>query len=769
MDLQNWTPKKIIAIAVTGMLTIVIACILWVVKRQGLAEREYAGQLPGTSISFDDSGIPTIVADDWVELAKAQGFVVASERLWQMDLIRRKAGGRLAEWFGPKALDLDIRAQREDRKIIIEESVKLLPKEHRDFCNAYAVGVNRFIDKFPGRWGLEYSITRQQPEAWTCEDSLLVILSMAEMLTSGSERELVQAKWRNVLPPEWESFIYTSDHPWNVPYFNAGERKPIVIPNGENALPEEPLRSEEFAHAGELNTEPYAIGSNSWAWHGPAGSFLANDPHLAQSTPQLWYALRLKTKGGEQATGVALPGLPGVILGMNSHMAWAFTNVGEDVDDLLEETISADGTKYLAGPRDSAASNGNWQAIEIKTVEIPVKGNAHHKLTVRKTHRGPLMEIPEGSGKFYSRQWLPLKPGRIGIPTLDLNRATNWDELNAAADRFTVPAQNVLIMDRRGNIGYRATGTGVIREVSGRRPQPAPIGEWKGFAPPVERSRMWIEAERGTKPTSMAAANQRMWVDRFGHEWEGEDRQERITSVLASRNNHTQEQMLELQLDVTSRFRRELLHWAAINSVSSNEMEQKLQQKWLRWDGSGRSDPAAFGESIAAENLLYTILLGRLKSRYKPELLDGEKYHWKLRRAWLLALIGKKNGSHAFGLEDAALATAILRQVAANPPKESYQELNEWRGQHPFVRNVLVFGWFFRVKSNSQFGYADLVRAEKPDHGPSVRMIWNLGRPEDSTWMFPVGQSGHLGSKHYSDLRSRWTDGAMMKVMPAGI
>lgn len=763
MGSHQWTLRKVTAAVVVLLCLVGGALITWTVKRQGLSVGEYAAQLPGVVLTFDEAAIPTISAGSWTELAKAQGFVIASERMWQMDLIRRKAGGHLAEWFGPKALDLDIRAQREGRDAIMKESGKLLPAEQRKFCDAYASGVNQFIEKFPGRWGIEYTVTGQKPEPWRCEDTLLVVLAMAEDLSASSMNEFVQAKWRKVLPPVWENFIYTMEHPWNRPFFNPRQRKHLIIPQGNDAIPRQALRSEELASNETLNTEPYAIGSNSWAWHGPAGSYLVNDPHLGQSTPQLWYALRLKTKDNEWAAGVALPGLPGVILGMNPYLAWAFTNVGEDVDDLLEEELDPTSTKYAAG---IGKSGKHWRDIETTTVYIPVKGAQAHELKVRKTHRGPLFELPANSGKFYTRQWLPLKAGRIGLPTLDLNRAQNWTDLNAAADRFTAPAQNMLIMDRMGNIGYRASGTGVVRAVSGLIPQAATIGEWKRLFPPAERPRLWIPAEKGQHPTSMATANQRMWVDPFGHGWYGEDRQERITSVLESRNTQSQEQMLELQLDVTSRFRRELMRWVTLNSVSSNETERALQQKWLQWDGSGQKDPVIFDQSIAAERLMYKVLLGRLREHYKPTLAEGERYNWKLERAWLLALMSEKGSFKSFGVMDEDLGTAVLKHVAAHPEKIPYQERNEWNGQHPFVKNVPIFGWFFRVKSYAQFGYADLVRAEKPDHGPSVRMIWNLGRPEESTWMFPVGQSGHIGSNHYSDLQNKWAAGAMMKIMP---
>lgn len=762
------TIKAKIPATLIGALSIVILTIgyaYWLVKRQGVAPEEYAQQLQLVDVKFDDSGIPTITAKStdvgWLELAQAQGFVLASERMWQMDLIRRKAGGRLAEWFGKKAVPSDLKARREDRLAVVDDAVTKLPSDHRAFCDQYANGVNQFIEKFPNRWGIEYKLTGTHPEPWQCRDSLLVVLSMSEMLASGSFDEIVQAKWRKVLPKAWEEFLYTMEHPWNTPYFNARERSGLIIPNGRNVLPARPLDVTELA-AADMNEEHFAIGSNSWAWNGGAGSFLANDPHLGQSTPQLWYALRLKASNDDWVAGTALPGIPGIVLGMNPAIAWAFTNVGEDVDDLLIEELDSTGSKYVANYR---GSEPVWRNLEITSTTIAVKGDADIQVDVKKTHRGPLLEIPEGSGKFYSRQWLPLKSSRLGLPTLEINRARNWQEFNAAADRFTVPAQNVLMMDRDGNIGYRATGTGVIRQVSGLIPQPGPEGEWLGFQPPVERPRMWIEAER--RPTSMATANQRMWVDRFGQHWYGEDRQERITSVLASRNNHTQEQILELQLDVVSKFRSELLRWIAVNGVSKNNAEKEKQQEYLAWDGSGRSNPQLFGDSITAEKMMFKVLLGRVRDHFKPDLDNSEKYKWKLERAWLVALLSKKGSFKSFGLDERELATAILAAITENKSINTYAESNAWQGQHPFVKNVPLIGRLFQVTSYPQYGFSDLVRAEKPDHGPSVRMIWNMRAPEESTWMFPVGQSGHLGSRHYSDLHDRWAEGAMMKVLPA--
>jgi penicillin amidase len=754
--------KKIIVI---GVLTTIFALILFTrheIKQQGLRPHEYAAHIGSASVVFDTHGIPLITASDWNSAARAQGFIVASERMWQIDLMRRKAAGRLAEWFGAKALDHDQRMRAEGRLDVVAKSVEMLPSKQREFCDAYAEGINHFINTFPGRWGIEYLISRQTPDPWRCDDTLLVILSMADLLATGSRDEWIQNKWRSVLPDEWENFLYTKEHPWNRPFFNVREQGQILLPPATKSLPAREVTNAELAAKLDLVASHTAIGSNSWAWKGNSGAFLANDPHLGQSTPQLWYAARIKIGPDDWAVGVTLPGLPGIIIGMNPHIAWAFTNVGEDVDDLLEEKLDTSGTRYLAGKKNGREE---WRDLEVVTDSIKVKGKASVALEVRRTHRGPLIELPTGSGKFFSRQWLGLVPGMLRLPSRELATVKDWGDFNEAVDKFTLPAQNILMMDRKGNIGYRSSGTGVVRKVDGRVPQAAVDGEWIGLAPPVERHRMWIEAEPG-KVSSMATANQRMWVDRYGHNWSGEDRQERIVSILEGTNAHTQETMLSLQLDVTSRFRRELLQWVARHGVAAKGREAELRARWVAWDGSGRSDPVSFGNSILAEKLIFKVLIGRVRDAFQPKLEEGDRYDWDLDRAWLIALLAKDGSFSLFGVDEAALATAVI-QVIASTKAETFPEVNAWNGQHPFVAGMPVIGWLFRTKSYPQYGYSDLVRAEKPDHGPSVRLLWNLASPADSTWMFPVGQSGHLGSPHYADLQEMWAKGEMMKALPA--
>src|SRR5690606_2396635 len=256
-----------------------------------------------------------------------------------------------------------------------KSAYEAMPDEEKDSCDRYAEGVNRFIDKYPGRWGIEYTLLQVKPEPWACTDSLLVLIEMAETLTSSAYREARAGRWREYLPEDWWNFIYTLDHPWNRPYFGPQVPRYPKLPSSENFLPMAPISEsaepEEKAASLDLFERVPAIGSNNWAYRGKNGAFLANDPHLGQNVPTIWYAIRLRVSKEDWVVGASLPGIPGVILGMNPQLAWAFTNTGEDVDDYLKETFSEDGATYLARTENDEEI---WEPVIDKTFQVQVKG-----------------------------------------------------------------------------------------------------------------------------------------------------------------------------------------------------------------------------------------------------------------------------------------------------------------------------------------------------------------------------------------------------------
>lgn len=752
-------------------IALLVMCILmigvagyagWVLRSQGNAH-DYWKRGAGDGVSFDEFGVPTIRAAGWTELVRLQGHVVASERLWQMDLIRRKAAGRLSEWFGKPAFEHDEGNQKEDRINIAKTAADLLPVDERKTCDEYARGVNDFITASPGRWGIEYKLLGVEPEPWQCADSMLVLIEMAELLTQAAPDEARSEVWRRNLSKGWDDFLFTLNHPWNKPLFGESDVAHAPFPPEHEYLPAAPLDPEK--HASVNFTDPDIVGSNNWAWSGSSGKFLANDPHLGQSVPQIWYALRLLSDKDHWLAGVALPGLPGVVIGRNAHVAWSFTNTGEDVDDFLEEKLSADGQSYLA----KVDKNGEvWAPVIHKTFEIKVKDEANPRVIEGLfTHRGPLSTRKYlGTKKLYARQWLVLRPEVLRLPVEMLFRAKTLDEHSDAIANMRLPAQNVVSMDREGNIRYRTSGTGVERTQSGRRPIDAISGEWRGLQPAAKRPELTIPFS-AENPGMLATANERIWIDQYGHNWFSDDRKDRIMSVLAESPAHTVETMQKLHLDTTGRFRKLLIAWVVARVDQQQAVRDRIPARWRNWDGSSATDPLTFAESELIEKEMTRVFISRVAETFSSEVDKKEDYFWFMRRAWLLTVLlePEDKGTRIFGVDDKELAAYLVTYLAEQDVVPHHIS-NKWTAQHPFVANVPLIGKIFAVSEIEQYGAGDLVAAEKPTFGPSMRMVWDLGKPENSTWVFPVGQSGHVWSTHYRGFRSLWMKHGVTRVFP---
>ncbi len=780
----RWLVRITLGLAL--LLLLLLVGVRWHVERQGAPIAAASEGRAGVAATVDARGIPVIRGRTWDEILEAEGYFVASQRMFQMDLMRRAGSGRLSAWFGARALPLDKRRLEEDWPTVTARAYAALPTDERAAIDAYAAGVNRFIRERSGQWGLEYTLIRAEPLPWTGEDTMTILLTMAEELTSSAPSEALEGRWRSALSDrQWADFLFTLDHPWNVPMFGGPGRGP-TFPDAK--LPPTPLGATEglevsaapqdpddAAYAGLRALLPMGLpspsgplpASNSWAYCGDAGCFLANDPHLGYGVPELWVAVVLQRvdaldappppAGEEWAAGVAIPGLPGMVLGMNAHLAWAFTNTGEDVDDLLPETLSPDRTQYLLR---MDGDQEVWAPLITRTATIEVRDQKPVFVSVVATHRGPLLSR-EGVVTDNSRQWLPLKPGMLRLP-IGLPRARSWEDLNATLDGMKVPGQNVLMLDRAGNIGYRASGTGIVRRASGRVPVPGIDGEWVGFEPPEQRPRVLI-ASTSTAPRIIATANQRIWMDDGAHKWADDARHERLRRALGASTRLGLDDMVRLQLDTESRHHRALLDWVRKHARPAAGAEARLA-RWATWDGHADHDPLTFTEALAVDRAIQSLLLSRARRHLLPRESLGLEYSHRLSRAWLIAALDREDGLSWFGVEAEPLATRLLEIAAQVPATPLYAAGNAWGAQHPFVDTVPVVGPWFAVSAPPQVGYRSVVRVEAPKFGASVRMVWKPSEPSASRWGFPVGQSGHIGSPHYDDARDDWFAGTLTPV-----
>jgi penicillin G amidase len=730
--------------------------------RQGQLATDYT-QLTNTKIDWDALKVPTIEAPNWDLLIEAQGFVVASERIFQMDLMRRSASGRLSEWFGshPSAIAWDRGRREEDWLGVAKRAAEALPASEKNVCEAYTRGVNRFIDSMQWRWGMEYIVLTHAPEKWQCADTILILMSLVDDLTRTSDREEWMSVWKKNVPADWFSFLFPQDHPWNKPLFGAPAHR-LVAP--KTKLAPRPLNDELLADS--VAADSYFPGSNSWFWAGKTGAFLAGDPHLGMTVPQIWYANRLRISSKEWVAGVSAPGIPGVILGRNAFLSWAFTNVGEDVDDLLEEEISADGKSYV---HSVVGGKKVFKPIREQPYTIEVRGGDPVQGIAKFTHRGPLLERSAlGKDRMVSRQWLGFFTSRLRLPILEVNQARSWEEMNKALDKSLSPAQSVLVADNRGNVGYRMSGSGVRRKIEALTAVPAIEGEWQGFYPPSERKRLWIKRQPG-KVSSIATANQRIFVDTFGHHWSSDTRQRRITEFLAKSDAHDQKAMHDLQLDTYSRYLQGFTQWIVRNNLSQDVAIERVLAEWKDWDGFAKTRPVAFYLALEAHRIYTRALMGQVRKSLLPADLQKSKLIWKDQNAWLVYLLENEKALESFGFDKRALAHFIIKKTAGLPASSGYAQTNSWRAQHPMAGAVPLLGTWLKVDESPQIGFEGLVRIEREHSGASMRAVWNIDEPLKSAWVFPVGQSGHVASKHYKDFRKLWFAEKTANVFPEKI
>ena len=531
-----WVRRIAIGLAVVvvvAVLAVAVAGTMAVRRSYPLhdGERRLAILDAEVEVLRDGNGIPTIVASTPADLFRAQGYVHAQDRFWEMDLRRHVTAGRTAELFGAAQLDTDRFVRTLGWRRVAEAELELLDDEARETLEAYAEGVNAWMD---GRRGSQLSLEHAllplagargyEPEPWTPADSVAWLKAMAWDLRSNMESEIERGRLLAVLDRTRIDELYPPfPYDRHTPIIPAAELSRAGGADGERAATDVATAGDRdevvqvLAEADDALARTQAavaampdllgpagegIGSNSWVVaperSATGSALLANDPHLGPVQPSLWHQVALRCEPRTDAcpyhvTGFSFSGFPGVIIGHNDRIAWGFTNLGTDVTDLFVERL--DGDRYL--------TEDGWVNLEVRTETIEVAGGDPVEHVVRSTRHGPLLsdvsggatevaEGPLGAGAQdagdlehgVALRWTALDPGETANALLPLNRAGDFTEFRAAVARFVVPAQNLVYADVDGHIGYQAPGRTPIRRAhDGTHPVPGWTGEhgWDGF------------------------------------------------------------------------------------------------------------------------------------------------------------------------------------------------------------------------------------------------------------------------------------------------
>jgi len=783
--------SRVLLIVFLGLLLILAgaAAYLYSVARSALPQLDGTLAVRGISSSVevirDPRGIPTIDAKSYDDLFFAQGYVTAQDRLWQMDIMRRFAAGEMAEIAGPVLLKNDREQRILGLRAAARKAVQNLPPRDRAFFEAYARGVNAFIESHRGRLPIEFRLMSYQPSAWSMEDSMVIGARLIQDLNhytyrSALEREKILAK----LGPELTAELYVNSSWRDRPPTAKARRVEELHPNNQHSDDDDEDDGPDSNIAGGtlpslVATEPRATlvpGSNNWVVSGAhtvtGKPILSNDMHLNHQMPNLWYEAHLGF-GDYDVIGVTLPGLPFVIVGHNRRVAWGFTNVGPTVEDLYIETFNDQGAYQT--PK-------GWQQPEHRVENIRVKGKADVTVDVVVTRHGPIIsDLIPGETRKIALRWTLYES--IHNPFFDIDSAENWDEFLRALSTWDSPAQNAVYADVDGHIGYHATAHVPIRK-SGDGSLPVngadDAHEWTGYIP-FEKLPSVYDPPSGILATANGRITPNKYLYSVSTEWDAPWRTERIYRVLESGKKFSVADMLSLQTDVYSGFDRfcaERFVYALDHVKNPSRRAQQARELMRDWDGRQTTDSSAATIENRALHQLYRLILEpklgpatasatEKHDELRPPPLSWKDYHWFMSSVWMENVLVKQPKRwlpSQFDSYEALLATAVESAVTA---PEAPEDLAQWRWgkfsaleiENPVLSRLPLIGRWNGPGLMEQSGGSYTVKQVGRAFGPSERYTANLSDFDQSTLNTVTGQGGNFLSPHYMDQWKAWYEG----------
>jgi len=733
---------RALALVLTVAVVTVAGGLWWSLPPTGLQARLTGLDAP-VHITLDADGIPLIRAGSDHDAAMALGFLHARDRMFQMDLTRRAASGRIAELVGASALPFD-RSMRVLglRRRAVQDLAGLAP-DTRTLLEAYATGVNAWITR-RGRFAAPEFAVLGAPEPWSASDCLLWGKTMALYLSGNWRTEVARAA-----------------------AVRAGEMPAIdPWPSQPNTLPPDASLPARWADAvpawPALFTQP-PTASNEWAVDGThtttGAPLLAGDPHLAFTMPSLWYLARIETPGGVLA-GATTPGVPFLIIGHNGRIAWTFTTTGADTQDVFVETMLPDG-QY--------ATPDGPHPFETRQERIRIRGAADEVMTVRETRHGPVLsdlDAKEGD-PVIAVAMANLQPHDTGADgLLALNRATDVKAAGAAAALITAPVQNLLTADRY-RIAQFTTGIVPIRRAGdGSMPQPGADGahDWTGFANGAELPHIVAPASG-----RIVNANERVAPPDFpvflGRDWNFDWRARRIRAALQAHDPQTLDSFAALQLDVTSTQAQQILpSLMAIDIDDPGGLRGLLRG----WDGTmdrDRPQPLIYEAWMRAfgKRLLDRAPGTEAISGYRPDFVATALADRR-------ACGGDCTPMLTSSLADARTALTVL---GPDPAGRRWGEQHQAQFAHPLLGRLPVIGglltWSIEQGGDSTTVNRGGVRDSGPwtsIHGAGFRGVYDLANLDRSRFAMTPGQSGHPLLKTAGSLMQRWRDGTTLLLGP---
>lgn len=752
-----------IVLLIVGLLIFII--FLQKIKHQAVPNYSENILLKGlteeVNIFHDSLGIPHIYAANEADLYRTVGYVMAQERLWQMDLLRRVTQGRLSEIFGKDMIKTDelLRSLQmpAKSKMILENADSALLTALQSFAD----GVNQFIKTHQKKLPPEFLILRYKPDPWEIEHSTNLIGYMGWDLRSGWSEDVLFATLAEQLDSAHLSSLIPEmkNMPTSVfPTFKL--QRQIIAESMLNA-------SQKLE---DLGIEVFNA-SNNWAVSGEKSEtgkpLLANDMHLSLSTPGIWMQMHQVIKGKLNVTGVALPGQPLIICGHNDSIAWGMTNVTVDNIDLFQEKISEEQDKYYF--------NGEWKPLRIANEKIKIKGGEIHEKTIRFTHRGPLVsEVKDKKNIQLSMRWTGNDPSNELMGIYLLNNAKNWNDFRNAARNFCGVSQNIAYADVKGNIGMQCAAGIPIRDTDGFSIYSGETDEhdWKGYVP-FEELPFEFNPERGY----VSSANNKTAPDNYpyyiSHWFSMPYRIDRINQMLEAKEKLSIDDFKAMQGDNHSLLVEHLLPLFVETLEKQDSLNNPAEIEALallkNWDGEMVKESAA---ATVFEVLFIKLIRNMVEDELDENTVQQLIGHSSICRYLLENSIHSKNTMWFDNIKtektetfDDALTQAFKTTISrlseslkTNPTEWQWQNIHKLTLSH-YLGRVKILDWLFGFNSKTYLvsGSAHTVcvfsyragYSYDAVHGASQRHIFDVADWNRSETVIPTGTSGIPASPYY--------------------
>ncbi|HTI03093.1 MAG TPA: penicillin acylase family protein [Acidisoma sp.] len=746
-----------------------LAAILWRILPPQDDVLTIAGVVDPVGVAFDSNDIPFIRAASDTDAAAALGYIHARDRFFQMDLMRRAAGGTLAALLGPAALPNDREMRTLGTRASAEADVADLSPQARAMLQAYANGVNAWLAK-RGRFTAPEYLVLGKPEPWTIVDSLLWGKMMGLWLSGNWQAELARLALSGTMPRAQIDSLWPAAAPGRQPD-QAAAAPPGAAKAAQQALT-------WLRHFPQPFTQP-AQASNEWAAAGTHTNtgrpLLAGDPHLAFGFPGIWYLARIDTPSGLLA-GATVPGVPFLVIGHNQHVAWTFTTTGADTEDVFIEHVTADGTQYETP--DGPKPFGHRREV------IHVRGRPDVVLDVRTTRHGPVIGQGPDAHTVLTVEMASLAPHDTAADgLLALDNARWVSDAGLAAQKITSPVQNLMAADTAGNIAFYTTGRVPIRRSGdGAWPEDGADGrhDWTGWAAgsalPHDvnpASGVLLNANEPTVGRDFPVMISR---DAFGG-W----RAARIRQLLDAQPLDSLESFAAMQMDVVSDYARRLLPVLNAVMVPKDDPAAPAAALLHGWDGRMAAHAPqplifnawmeAFGDRVLKANGVPPDSGAVLRDSFVMSLLVPAGGEGKAAAVWCG---GDCRPYLRPALDD---AMAKLRPLwGARYARWRWDRAHKALFAHPIVSRLPIIGGLGDARVPVP-GDATTIDAEAPGfgpgreeftavHGPEFRGVYDIANLDRSLFVIAPGQSGDLLDQHAFDFLQRWRTGGMVQLGP---